>query len=90
MEENYAYPGIPSTNQGVQDQQPDLESCRNLCQTKNARYFTWRSPSNGDQSTNYQCWCKNELKEVEKKYAYGVFTGDTKCDGKLKVYKVTK
>ena len=81
LEADSSYPGISSVNPGKLEIQPDLDSCRILCQSYNAKYFTWRGPTNDDTSTHLQCWCKNELRQDMKKIAKGVFTGDTECAG---------
>ena len=72
-----------SVNDGKLDKQPDMDSCRILCQSYIAKYFTWRGPTSGDASSHFTCWCKNELREDYRKNAKGVFTGDTECNGEL-------
>ena len=81
LEGDSSYPGNGSVNNGKLETQPDLDSCRILCQFYKTKYFTWRGPTNDDTDTRLQCWCKKELRLDNKKIANGVFTGDTVCDG---------
>ena len=79
LEVDASYPDIASVNSG--ETKPDMDSCRILCQSYNAKYFVWRGPTSGAASTQLKCWCKNELRKDLKKISQGVFTGDTECNG---------
>ena len=38
---------------GMNNKQPDAESCRSSCGSKGAKYFTWKGPNQEN------CWCKS-------------------------------
>ena len=52
---------------GVDNLQPDAESCRSSCRSKGAKHFSWKPNSN-------ECWCKTS--DSGRTGAQGAVSGD--------------
>ena len=53
---------------GMDNKQPDVESCRSSCSSKGAKYFSWFS------SAQNTCWCKTS--DSGRVYELGAVAGD--------------
>ena len=58
-ENNIAYKGY-EVNNGLQEKQPDVSSCRQHCKNKNAPFFEYILPNTnyGEEYYRGSCWCK--------------------------------
>ena len=68
-----------NVNNGPEDLQPDMESCRSFCKTKNVPYFEYVKPGSSQLNDRYQgsCWCvASKSGRVEQ---IGSVSGDTNC-----------
>ena len=68
-------------NDGLEDKQPDVISCRSFCKsTMSAKYFSWTGPDYPNPEDREGCWCKSALEAANQKVVNGVFSGETVCD----------
>ena len=70
IEEDTDYFGSDLTSgvlNGVDNLQPDAESCRSSCRSKGAKHFSWKSGNNA-------CWCKTS--DSGRTGARGAVSGD--------------
>ena len=58
---------------GLNNKQPDVESCRSSCISKGAKYFSWSGPRIIGNAQNV-CWCKTS--NSGRVYQLGKVSGD--------------
>ena len=73
------YPGN-DVNNGLEDKQPDMISCRSFCKSMCAEFFSWTGPDNPNEDDHNGCWCKSAMEEANKTFVEDVFSGATMCD----------
>ena len=67
-------------NNGLEDKQPDVISCRSFCKSMSAKFFSWTGPDYPIAGDRNGCWCKTALEMDNKMTVAGVFSGATVCD----------
>ena len=72
-EPGYNYDGN-DINNGVNNVQPDIESCRLSCLTLGATYFSFNN-------NNGRCFCKNS--NAGRKVSDTMTSGETTCTGEV-------
>ena len=78
VEKNVSYRGS-DVNRGRQDKRPNVKECRDLCRSKNAKYFDWVSTEHPDMRQHNSCWCKTS--NGGRIAAPGIIAGVTNCEG---------
>ena len=76
-----SYSGKP-LNDGLNNKQKDVESCRSSCKSMNADYFDF------NYRGNKGCHCK--ISNIGRRAVKGVISGETKCAGIVKFLLISK
>ena len=69
-------------NDGLENKQKDVESCRSSCRSMNANYFDF------NYNSNKGCFCKDSNKG--RRPTEGVISGGTKCSGNILISSISK
>ena len=79
INENVAYNGY-GVNNGLQDKQPDVESCQSFCKTDHpsAPYFSWCSPGCDWKEGRRSCWCQTS--NADPRGLFGSLCGEVSCE----------
>ena len=80
IEKNVDYPHN-DVNDGLEDKQPDMISCRTYCKSQNVDYFAWHAADSPAFDYRNSCWCKTDLPSDNKTDQNGVISGETMCNG---------
>ena len=84
VEPNTNYQGN-AMNKGMDDKQPDLESCKSFCRSNypTAKYFSYASPDYPHPILNNAKFCSCKHSNGGRKELKGFISGDLTCYGEL-------
>ena len=82
IEENMDYAGS-DINDGLQNIQPNVESCQSSCKTSHpsATRFIWVSPAAAWRAGHGSCWCKSS--DSVRKVDTGYTSGEVSCTSSM-------